>query len=42
MVVMEAGEKIKGTVMAHDPGHMLVLDLTEEECFGEEEYMESF
>jgi len=46
VVVMEAGEKIKGTVMAHDPGHMLALDLTEEECFEEgymeEGYMESF
>lgn len=27
---MEAGDKIEGTVMAHAPGHMLVLDITDE------------
>ena len=30
IVVMGAGEKIEGLVMGHKPGHMLVLDLTEE------------
>lgn len=28
---MEAGDSISGTVMAHAPGHMLVLDATDEE-----------
>lgn len=27
---MNAGDAIKGTVIGHKPGHMLVLDLTEE------------
>lgn len=31
--VMAAGGKISGKVMAHKPGHMLVLDITEEELF---------
>ena len=31
--VVSAGNKIEGKVMAHTPGHMLVLDLTEEEMF---------
>jgi uncharacterized protein YcsI (UPF0317 family) len=28
---MEAGDKIQGPVMAHAPGHMLVLDMTEDD-----------
>ncbi|KAA8904875.1 hypothetical protein FN846DRAFT_632125 [Sphaerosporella brunnea] len=31
--IMRAGDKIKGTVMAHAPGHMLVTDVREEEYF---------
>jgi uncharacterized protein YcsI (UPF0317 family) len=31
VAVAEAGRKIQGTVMAHAPGHMLVLDMTEED-----------
>ena len=31
--VMAAGSMIEGKVVAHTPGHMLVLDLTEEEMF---------
>ncbi len=30
VAVAEAGHKIQGTVMAHAPGHMLILDITEE------------
>lgn len=30
---MAAGDKIPGKVMCHEPGSMLVLDLTEEELF---------
>ncbi|KAF8537887.1 hypothetical protein BDD12DRAFT_917891 [Trichophaea hybrida] len=37
VAVMAAGEKVEGTVMAHSPGHMLVLDVTEGEFFGGEE-----
>lgn len=36
-VVMEAGDKIKGIVIAHKPGSMLVLDSTEEEYFQEKD-----
>ena len=28
---MEAGSKIKGTVMGHAPGHMVILDMVEED-----------
>jgi hypothetical protein len=31
---MEAGAKIAGTVMGHVPGHMVILDMTEEDVFG--------
>lgn len=31
---MEAGSKIEGIVMGHAPGHMVVLDMTEEDVFG--------
>jgi len=31
VAIAEAGHKIQGTVMAHAPGHMLVLDMTEED-----------
>jgi hypothetical protein len=30
---MAAADKIPGKVMAHKPGHMLVLDITEQELF---------
>ncbi|KAI5815173.1 hypothetical protein BZA77DRAFT_86717 [Pyronema omphalodes] len=33
-VVMAAGDKIKGNVLAHEPGHMMILDVREEEWFG--------
>jgi hypothetical protein len=33
---MAAADKIPGTVMAHKPGHMLVLDITEDELFASE------
>ncbi len=33
VAVAEAGDKIKGKVMAHAPGHMLVLDMTEDDIF---------
>lgn len=36
VAVMRAGGKIEGAVMAHMPGHMLVLDVEEGEFFGEE------
>lgn len=36
VAVMAAGNKIPGLVMAHKPGHMLVLDMTEEELFAAE------
>jgi hypothetical protein len=35
VAVMEAGDKIKGTVMAHAPGYMLVLDIKEGDMFKE-------
>ncbi|KAI5850143.1 hypothetical protein BZA05DRAFT_401067 [Tricharina praecox] len=31
--IMSAGDKVKGIVMAHSPGHMLVCDVREEEYF---------
>ena len=31
---MEAAWKIKGAVMGHAPGHMAILDMTEEDVFG--------
>jgi hypothetical protein len=34
VVVEEAGSKIEGTVMGHAPGHMVVMDMTEEDGFG--------
>lgn len=33
VALMAAGDKVPGTVMAHKPGHMLVLDITEEDLF---------
>jgi len=37
-VIMQAGDKIKGLVIAHKPGYMLVLDSKEEDYFkGKEE-----
>ena len=33
---MAAADKIPGKVMGHKPGHMLVLDITEEELFASE------
>jgi uncharacterized protein YcsI (UPF0317 family) len=36
-VVMRAGDKIKGTVIAHKPGYMLVLDMTEDDYLKAEE-----
>ena len=33
VAVMAAGDRIPGKVMCHEPGAMLVLDLTEEELF---------
>jgi len=36
VAVMRAGGKIEGAVMAHMPGHMLVLDVEEGEFFKEE------
>ena len=33
VAVMAAGDKIPGMVMAHAPGHMMILDITEEELF---------
>ena len=37
MAVEEAGSKIEGTVMGHAPGHMVVMDMTEEDVFGNED-----
>ncbi len=34
MAVMEVGSKIEGKVMGHAPGHMVILDMTEEDMFG--------
>lgn len=34
VAVMEAKDKIEGLVLSHEPGHMLVLDVREEEYFG--------
>jgi hypothetical protein len=31
---VEAGSKIEGTVMGHAPGHMVIMDMTEEDVFG--------
>ena len=31
---MEAGAKIEGKVIGHSPGHMVLLDMTEEDMFG--------
>lgn len=31
VAIAEAGHRIEGTVMSHAPGHMLVLDMTEED-----------
>ena len=36
VAVMAIAEKIPGKVMAHKPGHMLMLDITEEELFASE------
>ena len=33
VAVMAAADKIAGKVMAHKPGHMLILDVTEEDLF---------
>ena len=33
---MAAADRIPGKVMGHKPGHMLVLDITEEELFASE------
>jgi hypothetical protein len=33
---MAAGDKIPGKVMCHEPGCMLVLDITERELFAEQ------
>ena len=33
VAVMAAGDKIPGKVMAHAPGHMMILDITEMELF---------
>lgn len=33
---MAAGGKIPGKVMSHEPGSMLVLDITEDELFAAE------
>lgn len=33
IAVMEAGSKITGKVMGHAPGHMVILDMTEEDVF---------
>jgi hypothetical protein len=37
IAVMAAATKIPGYVMAHKPGHMLVLDITETELFAAEQ-----
>ena len=37
MAVEEAGSKIEGTVMGHAPGHMVIMDMTEEDVFGNED-----
>ena len=37
VAVMEAGSKIEGKVIGHSPGHMVLLDMTEEEMFGKKE-----
>jgi hypothetical protein len=39
MAVAKAGHKIEGTVMAHAPGHMLVLDMTEEDIYKQQRIM---
>ena len=31
---MEAASKIEGVVMGHVPGHMVILDMKEEDIFG--------
>jgi hypothetical protein len=36
VAVEEAGSKIEGTVMGHAPGHMVIMDMTEEDVFGNE------
>lgn len=37
VAVMAAADKIPGLVMGHKPGHMLVLDITEQELFAAEQ-----
>jgi len=34
VAVEEAGSKIEGTVMGHAPRHMVIMDMTEEDGFG--------
>jgi hypothetical protein len=34
VAVEEAGSKVEGTVMGHAPGHMVIMDMTEEDVFG--------
>lgn len=36
---MDAGDAIEGVVIGHSPGHMLVLDLTEEMALAAEKKM---
>jgi uncharacterized protein YcsI (UPF0317 family) len=36
VAVEEAGSKVEGTVMGHAPGHMVIMDMTEEDVFGNE------
>lgn len=36
VAVMAAADKIPGKVIGHKPGHMLVLDITEDELFAAE------
>jgi hypothetical protein len=36
VAVEEAGSKIEGTVMGHAPGHMVIMDMTEDDIFGNE------
>jgi hypothetical protein len=37
VAVEEAGSKIEGTVMGHASGHMVIMDMTEHDVFGNED-----
>jgi hypothetical protein len=37
VAVEEAGSRIEGIAMGHAPGHMVIMDMTEEDVFGNED-----